>query len=101
MGATLIISLINLIMGIIEILIGLRFILKFFRAGLAPFVSWVYETSQPLINPFVGIFPNPVITGGFVIEFSSLIALVVYTIIGYLLAEALATVSYNARRRTL
>ena len=81
MGSLLMISLVNFVLGLIELLVGLRFILKLFAAGSAPFVNWIYETSQPLVNPFIGIFPNPVLTGGFVIEFASLIALLAYALI--------------------
>lgn len=80
----------------------MRLVLKFFAANpAAPFVRWIYETSQTLVHPFLGIFPNPVLSGGFVIEFSTLVALIVYGIIGYLLVELIATLNWGARRRVI
>ncbi|OGK15050.1 hypothetical protein A2690_02985 [Candidatus Roizmanbacteria bacterium RIFCSPHIGHO2_01_FULL_39_12b] len=76
---TLIINLINIILGIIEFFIGLRIILKLAAANPAtPFVSWVYETSRALIWPFQGMFPPPTLTGGSIVEFNALIALLAY-----------------------
>ncbi|MBI2465173.1 YggT family protein [Candidatus Shapirobacteria bacterium] len=78
-------TLANTILGIVEFLLGLRIILKLFGASsAAPFVTWVYETTQPLLVPFIGAFPSPRIEGGFIIEFSSLFALIVFAFIGYL-----------------
>lgn len=80
--------LIYLIMGFIEILIGLRIILKLFGANAsASFVHWVYETSSPLLQPFIGAFPAPVIDGRYVIEFSAMFALIVYALIAYLISQ--------------
>lgn len=95
----IILPLTNLILGIVELLISLRIILRFFGASTAaPFVSWIYETTAPLISPFIGIFPNPRFDGRFVIEFSSLIALLVYAIIGSLIDSLM----YSLRpRRTV
>lgn len=73
------------ILGIVEFLLSLRIILKLFGASpTAPFVSWIYETTQPLLVPFIGAFPSPRLEGGFIIEFSSLFALIVFAFIGYL-----------------
>lgn len=84
----------NLILGFIEILIGLRIILKLFGANASvPFVNWVYETSQPLLAPFLGIFPSPVINGSFLIEFSAIFALIVYALLAYLIHWAIRALS--------
>ena len=85
--------LINLISNLIELLLGLRIILKLFGASTASsFVAWVYETTQPLLGPFIGMFPSPRIEGGFIIEFSSLFALIVYVFVAYLAAELVEAV---------
>lgn len=79
-------------MSLVELIISLRIILKLFGASeTAPFVQWVYETSGPLLEPFIGMFPSPNISGGFVIEFSALFGLMVYAFIGYILLEIVAT----------
>lgn len=79
---------INAIFGLAELIIGFRIILKLFGANPgAPFVRWIYETSAPLLYPFEGIFPAPTLDGGFILEFSALFALIVYSLIAYLLTD--------------
>lgn len=88
---------INFVLAFVELFIVLRIILKLFGANPeAPFVSWVYETSRGLVAPFLGMFPAPTLTGGFVIEFSSIFALIVYAVFGYLLVELIEYVSFNS-----
>lgn len=87
--------LLRLIFAFIEFIIALRFILRFLGANPANnLVAWVYETSFPLVAPFTNIFPNPVISGRFVIEFSSLLAMLVYAFIAYLINELIDYIAY-------
>ena len=75
----------NFVFSVMELLIGIRVFLKLFGGSTtAPFVAWIYETTEPLLAPFAGIFPNPQISGGFILEFSALFALIVYALVGYL-----------------
>src|SRR3989338_9471070 len=91
----LIALLINIVTNLVEGLLGLRIILKLFGAStVAPFVRWIYETTQPLLAPFIGMFPSPKLSEGFVIEFSALFALIVYAFIGFLATELLDTLIY-------
>lgn len=77
---------VNVIFGFIEVLIAIRFVLKLFAANpSSAFVSFIYDNTQGLIHPFEGAFPTPALRGGFIIEFSSLLALVVYGVVAYLL----------------
>lgn len=81
---------INLVTTLIEGLLGTRFILKLFGASTQSiFVKWVYETTLPLLNPFLGMFPSPKITGGFAIEFTTLVALAIYAFVGFLINQAI------------
>lgn len=78
----------DIIFTFIEFLIGVRLILKLFGANpTAPFVTWIYDTSQALVGPFAGAFPAPRLSGGFVIEFSALFAMLIYAFIAYLISE--------------
>ncbi len=96
----LIAFLISVVANLIEGLLGLRIILKLFGASTsAPFTAWIYETTQPLLTPFIGIFPSPRLTGGFVIEFSSLFALTVYAFISYLAIELIETLIHYGSQR--
>jgi uncharacterized protein YggT (Ycf19 family) len=97
---SIMIYLINVIIGIAQTIIGLRIILKLFGASAgAPFVRWLYETSQPLLHPFVGMFPSPVLDGNFVIEFSALFALIIYSLVGYFLTQFIIMLDAAIRKR--
>ncbi len=85
----------SVITYVIEILLALRVLLKMFGANpLAPFVAWVYETTRPLLTPFIGMFPSPRVET-FVIEFSALFALIVYLLAGELLITFIAYIENN------
>ncbi len=82
------------IVGFIEFLLGMRFVLRLFGANPASnFVAWIYDWSTPLVTPFAGIFgQNPTVHGLGVVtrsvfDWTALIALVVYSFIGILIAR--------------
>ncbi len=81
-----VLTLTDAILSFVELLLTLRIILKLLGARTAaPFVTWVYETTKPLLSPFEGMFPSSTLAGGFVIEVSALFALLVYAFLGFLL----------------
>ncbi len=80
----------DIFFAFVEGIIGLRIILKFLDASTsAAFVQWVYQTSKPLLVPFEGMFPSATTNGRFVLEISSLFALLAYGFVGYLIQEGL------------
>ena len=97
------ILLINAVMWVVQTLLSVRFLLKFFGADArAPFVAWLYDTTNSLIAPFAGAFPASTVNGHFVIEFTTLFALIVYSLIAYFLGELIAfTADASLRRRRL
>ncbi|WP_291379074.1 YggT family protein [Demequina sp.] len=84
----------------------LRFVLKLFGANEDNgFVSWWYEMSGVLLDPFRGVFPTETYQSQYVLEFSTLFALLVYGL-AYLLIVALInaitpTPADEARRSAL
>lgn len=77
-------AIVNFMLAVVGVLLGLRFVLKLFGANAENgFVNWVYEVSGEILGPFRGIFPSANVEG-FVIEFSTIFALMVYAIIGML-----------------
>lgn len=81
-GARVITGLINFVVGLAEFILGLRFVLRLFGANTgADFVTWLLAVSDPLLDPFRGIFPT-VVEGRFVIEFTTLFAMIIYALIG-------------------
>ena len=79
-------KIIYFVFGLVEIILGLRFILKIFGADANnAFVMWVYETSGAVLDPFRGIFPTQVFSSTFVVEFSTLFAMIIYALVAMLL----------------
>lgn len=98
--ADIILGMLNIFIGFAETAIALRILLKLMGASTAaPFVRWVYDMSQPLISPFIGMFPSPTLSGPFTIEFSAIFALFVYMFVGYLLQEAIWYLNRNIFNR--
>lgn len=78
---------INFFLALAEIFLGLRVILRFFAANPnTPFVDWIYNSSEVLLQPFRGVFPTEVIGRNHVIDFSALFAMVVYGLLALALA---------------
>ncbi len=79
-------NLINVFTGIVETFLALRFVLKLFGANPnSGFVNWVYEMSGALLEPFRGIFPTKVFENNYVLEFSTLFAMLIYSLFAFLL----------------
>jgi hypothetical protein len=73
--------------GVITVLLALRFVLLLLGANRdAGFVDFVYTVSGMFVAPFVGIFGEPTY-GQSVLEISSLLAIVIYALIGWGLAK--------------
>lgn len=73
-----------LVFAIVEGLLAIRFVLRLM--GASPFndlVAWVYNTTSLLVLPFQSAFPSQV-SDGAVFEVSTLLAMVGYLILFYL-----------------
>jgi uncharacterized protein YggT (Ycf19 family) len=90
----ILVSIINFFVGLAEALLGLRVIFRLFKAnGANSFVHWIYQTSGTLMDPFRGIFrATATIANGYVLDINALFAMLMYAIIGYLLAALLGWV---------
>jgi uncharacterized protein YggT (Ycf19 family) len=76
-------AIVGFIVGVVEILIAGRFLLKLLGASdKSSFTSFIYAVSAPLVAPFHGIFPNTG-TSGNVFEPASLVAIAVLALIGW------------------
>jgi len=76
---------INVVVGIIELLLALRLICEFLVVNTGtPFVAWLYGATASLVAPFSKILPNWKFSG-FVVDFGTVAALIVYALAGGLL----------------
>jgi uncharacterized membrane protein YuzA (DUF378 family) len=75
------------IVGILEALLAFRLVFKLLGANAgSSFVSTIYNISAPFVAPFSGIFRTAVNTGietKSVLEPATIIAMLVYGLIGY------------------
>jgi hypothetical protein len=77
-------------LAVIEILLGLRIVFKAIGANpFSGFVSFVYTITDILVAPFTGIIRSSV-SGNSVIEWSTIIATIVYALIAWGLVYAIS-----------
>lgn len=94
-------SLISVSFGAAMIGLLLRFLFRFAGANPdAPFVTFLYDSTNPLLYPFRGIFSPEVVEAGHIVEFSTLIAIVIYAIIGWLLMALIEVIGQAAQSYT-
>src|SRR5579872_228339 len=75
------------IFGLIEGLIAVRLVLKALGANpAAGFAQFIYGITAPLVAPFVNLFGNPSYQNS-VLELSSIVALIVYALLAWLIAK--------------
>ena len=80
---------VDICIGAVVLLLALRVVLRLLDANpAASFVAWLYGTTDQILLPFSGMF-SPVISGGAVLEFSTLFAMLIYAFIGWLLIQLL------------
>lgn len=84
----------SLFLGLVQGFLGLRFVLLLFGANSSNgFVSWVYDMSSVLLEPFRGIFPTRVFESTYVFEFSTIFAMLAYAVAGLLIVALIEAVS--------
>ena len=73
---------VGLIVGVIDVMIGGRFLLKLLGASAqSSFVNFVYAATAPMVAPFHGIFSDSGSSAN-VFEPAALVAMVVFALIG-------------------
>jgi len=76
------------IMNILEIILVLRFVFRALGADAAAgFVQFIYALTDPLAAPFRGIIASTAANGAGIIEWSSLMAMIVYALAAVLLVQ--------------
>lgn len=79
-------------LALIESALGLRFLFRLFNADSSTlFVSWLYDTTRPLLDPVLEQVPQVRIGEGFVLEFPTLIAMVGYGALAFLVMVVVGT----------
>ncbi|MEO8395367.1 MAG: YggT family protein [Chloroflexota bacterium] len=88
-----------LLFGVLDALIILRVVLKFIAANPTnDFSNFIYSFTNIFLSPFNSLIASPVIGNG-VFEISSLVALVVYTLLAWLIVRLFRLIFTPARTR--
>lgn len=83
-------SLIYFVFGVVEILIAIRVFLKLIGANTTTgFTRLIYGLTGPFVAPFQNIVNTPVADNGATFEASSLLAIVIYLILSWLIVRLL------------
>ena len=70
------------ILGVVEILLAFRFVLKLLGANPgAGFSSFIYGTTYVFATPFLAVFQNTRVIAGSIFEWTTLLAMAVYWIV--------------------
>lgn len=86
-------GLISLIVGVVAILIAIRIVLKLLAANTeSGFTHFIYGITGPLVGPFQNIFGTPSANNGAVFEISSVLAIAIYLLVGWLITRLLVLV---------
>jgi len=76
-----------LVFGIVEGLLAIRFTLALLGANRnVDFAQLIFGATAPMIAPFVGLFGTPA-AGGSLLELYTLVAMVVYLLVGWVVAK--------------
>lgn len=94
-------QLVWLIFGIIEVLIGLRIVLKLIAANPAnAFANFIYSFAAIFLEPFFGLTRN-LAADGMVLEVSSLIAMIVYALVAWAIVKVIRMLFVRAGTRSV
>ena len=70
------------LLELVNFLLLLRVVFRFLGARDVGFASFLYSLTNPLVAPFVGIFPAPS-AGGAYIDTAAIVAMVVYALVAW------------------
>lgn len=86
-----------LLLGILEAMLALRFVLKLIGANAAsPIAAFIYGFTGLFLFPFAGLTGTPAI-GNMVLEISTLIAMGVYALLAWAVERLIWVIFYRPR----
>jgi uncharacterized protein YggT (Ycf19 family) len=90
-------QLIWLLLGLLEAAIALRVLFKLIAVNAAnPFAALLYKVTDLFVAPFASLIGAPA-AGGMVLEISSIIAMIVYFLIAWVLERIVYVLFYRPR----
>lgn len=76
-----------LVIGILNIILALDFVFRAVSATDTGFYHYIYRIGSALASPFQGIFGTAVDNGQYTLRWADLVAIAVYSIVGWILAK--------------
>lgn len=90
-----------LLLGVLEVIIGMRVVLKVLAANPDNgFANFIYRVARVFVWPFFGLVAEPTSTSGSVLEVGSIIAMVVYLLIAWGITRLVYLVMKPSRVRS-
>jgi YggT family protein len=87
------IGIVYFIVSLIAIIIAIRIVLKLLAANPdSGFARFIYGITGPFVAPFQGILGTPDAGNGAIFEFSSILAIAIYALVGWIIAKLLQLV---------
>ena len=89
------------VLGVLEILLGIRFVLHLIAANAASgFAQFIYGTSGLFVAPFTGLVGTPT-SGGATLEVTTLIAMAVYALLFWIVIRIIPIAVDRPSARTV
>ena len=89
------------ILGLLEVLLGLRFVLKLIAANPdSGFAALIYGITKPFLAPFTALVGTPQ-SGGTILELTTLIAMAVYVLFFWIVVRAVLIAASRPSARTV
>lgn len=89
------------ILGVLQILLGFRFVLRLIAANPASgFAQFIYGVSGPFVAPFTGLVASPAVRG-VILEVTTLIAMIVYALLFWIVLRIIPILIERPSARTV
>jgi hypothetical protein len=90
-------QLVWLLLGILEVLLVLRILLKLLAANPgSPIAALIYGVTDLFLLPFAGLITNPS-TGGLVLEITTFFAMLIFALVGWAVERIIWLIFYRPR----
>ena len=101
MGTFQVTSIFLTILGVLEILLGARFVLRLIAANPdSGFTQFIYGASAIFVAPFASLVPTPA-TGGMALEVTTLLAMAVYALLFWIVLRIIPIATDRPSARTV
>jgi len=85
-----VVNIVYFLFGVLQVLLGIRLVLHLIGANEGnAFAAFINTLSLPFVALFAGLVQNPVLSGTSVLEITTIIAMVAYSLLAWLIGRIL------------